>query len=60
MGIKSVTQLAISALFRRLGSPLGTRYLVIKTDIMHIVVLDKGKPGEKRGRKTTGLRESIL
>jgi len=34
--------------------------LVIETGIMHIVAHDKGKPAEKRGRKTTGLRESIL
>jgi len=35
-------------------------YLVLKSDIMHIVVLDKGKPTERRGRKTTGLRDLIL
>ena len=35
-------------------------FLVIKTDIMHIVTLDKGKPVEKRGRKSTGLRERVL
>ena len=35
-------------------------YLVLKTDIMHIVALDKGKPIERWGRKTTGLRDSIL
>jgi len=27
---------------------------------MHIDDLDKGKPAEKRGRKTTGLRDLIL
>jgi len=27
---------------------------------MHIVAHDKGKPAEKQGRKTTGLRESVL
>ncbi len=34
--------------------------LVIETGIMHIVAHDKGKPAEKQGRKTTGLRESVL
>ena len=27
---------------------------------MHIVVLDKGKPAERWGRKTTGLRDLVL
>ena len=27
---------------------------------MHIVDHDKGKPAERRGRKTTGLRDNIL
>jgi hypothetical protein len=27
---------------------------------MHIVAHDKGKPVEKRGRKTTGLRDDVL
>lgn len=27
------------------------------SDIMHIVAHDKGKPTERRGRKSTGLRE---
>jgi hypothetical protein len=27
---------------------------------MHIEVLDKGKPGESRGRKTTDLRDLFL
>ena len=34
--------------------------LVIETGIMHIVAHDKGKPVEKQGRKTTGLRDSVL
>ena len=34
--------------------------LVIKTVIMHIAAYDKGKPAEKRWRKTTGLRDPIL
>ena len=34
--------------------------LVIKTVIMHIVATEKGKPAERRGRKTTGLRDLIL
>ena len=34
--------------------------LVIKTVIMHIAAYDKGKPAEKRRRKTTGLRDPIL
>ena len=34
--------------------------LVIKTVIMHIAAYDKGKPAEKRRRKTTGLRDLIL
>lgn len=29
-------------------------------DIMHIVDLDKGKLAERRGRKTTGLRDAVL
>ncbi len=30
------------------------------SDIMHIVAHDNGKPAERRGRKTTGLRDSFL
>lgn len=30
------------------------------SDIMHIVAHDKGKLAERRGRKTTGLRELFL
>ena len=32
----------------------------MKTDIMHSFAHDKGKSAEKRGRKTTGLRDEIL
>ena len=27
------------------------------SDIMHIIAHDKGKPTERRGRKSTGLRD---
>lgn len=33
--------------------------LVIKTDIMHIVAHEKGKPVVRRGRKTTGPDDMI-
>ena len=51
-----MTQLAILGDFRGPESPFRSPYLVLKTDIMHIVASEKGKPPERRGRKTTGLR----
>jgi hypothetical protein len=55
-----VTQLAIWMDLRGPESPFLRPYLVLKTDIMHIVVLDKGKLAERRGRKSTGLRDIVL
>ncbi len=34
--------------------------LVIKSRIMHIDTLEKGIPAERRGRKTTDLRDFFL
>ena len=42
------------------GVTVPDRDLVMKTGILHIVAHDKGKSAERRGRKTTGLRDPIL
>ena len=55
-----MTRFAFLPRCRQARGKLATGTLVIKTVIMHIVAHDKGKLAEKRGRKTTGLRDQIL